>query len=191
MISHLVPCCGTKSQRGEWAISRASERDPGTGWGTAVPLFLSEHENKVDRKGRVSVPAQYRAQLASQSFPGIVAYRSDYHPCIECCDMATMEGYVERINRAFPKDSAEHEDASEIFSAAHQLPFDGEGRIMLPQKLAEHAGIAERACFVGRGATFQIWDPDRRHAYHEEARERRRRNRSTIPTLIPGPGEAR
>lgn len=156
-----------------------------------MPLFLSEHLNKVDRKGRVSVPANFRAQLAGQAFLGIVAYRSDYHPCIECCDVATMEGYVARINRTYAKDSAEHDDASAIFSEAHQLPFDGEGRIMLPQKLAEHAGIGEQACFVGRGATFQVWSPERFRAHQEEARDRRRRNRTTIPTLIPGPGEAR
>ena len=156
-----------------------------------MPLFLSEHENKVDRKGRVSVPAQYRAQLVGQTFTGIVAYRSDYHPCIECCDMATMQDYAGRINRTYAKDSAEHDDASEIFANAHQLPFDGEGRIMLPQKLAEHAGIGEQASFVGRGATFQIWSPGRLGAYQDEARERRRRNRTTIPPLIPGPGENR
>ena len=156
-----------------------------------MALFLSEHENKVDRKGRVSVPAQYRAQLAGQAFLGIVAFRSDFHSCIECCDMATMQGYVARINQAYAKDSPEHDDASEIFAAAHQLPFDGEGRIMLPQKLAEHAGIADIACFVGRGDTFQIWSPDRRRVFEDEARERRRRNRSTIPTLTPGPGERR
>ena len=57
--------------------------------------------------------------------------------------------------------------------------------------LAEHAGIAEQACFVGRGGTFQIWSPDRLRAYQEEAHERRRRNRTTIPPLIPGPGEKR
>ncbi|HVM78140.1 MAG TPA: division/cell wall cluster transcriptional repressor MraZ [Stellaceae bacterium] len=172
-------------------IARCGARSRDRFWGTAVPLFLSEHENKVDRKGRVSVPAQYRAQLAGQTFPGIVAYRSDYHPCIECCDMATMQDYVARINGMYAKDSPEHDDASEIFTAAHQLPFDGEGRIMLPQKLAEHAGIAEQACFVGRGGTFQIWSPDRLRGYQEEARERRRRNRTTIPPLIPGPGEKR
>jgi len=46
-------------------------------------------------------------------------------------------------------------------SLANELPFDGEGRIILPARLAEQAGITDCATFVGRGTRFQIWAPDR------------------------------
>ncbi len=47
-----------------------------------------------------------------------------------------------------------------INAISSELPFDGEGRIILPAKLAEHAGITDRATFVGRGTRFQIWAPE-------------------------------
>jgi MraZ protein len=51
---------------------------------------------------------------------------------------------------------------------AHELPFDGEGRIVLPAKLAETAQISDRATFVGRGPRFQIWSPEN-YDEHERA----------------------
>jgi MraZ protein len=50
----------------------------------------------------------------------------------------------------------------------HELPFDREGRISLPENLAKHAGIGERAVFVGRGNRFQIWSPEAHERHHAE-----------------------
>ena len=55
-----------------------------------------------------------------------------------------------------------------IFASAQELPFDPEGRVTLPERLAEHAHITESAVFVGRGPTFEIWEPGR-FADHEAA----------------------
>lgn len=152
-----------------------------------MALFLSTFVNKVDRKGRVSVPATFRATLAGQSFLGIVAYRSFKLPCVEGCGIDHMEAMSGRVDH-MGQFSDTSDNASVIFSDAQQLSFDGEGRIMLPQVLAEHAGITEQAAFVGQGRTFQIWEPERFKAYQTEARERARRQGVTVP---PTPGERR
>ena len=47
-----------------------------------------------------------------------------------------------------------------IMSLSSEMPFDSEGRIILPSRLADHAGIKDRAIFVGRGTRFQIWAPE-------------------------------
>ncbi len=63
-----------------------------------------------------------------------------------------------------------------IMAMAREMPFDGEGRIILPPAICEHAGIDDRAVFVGRGSRFQIWSPEiyeRRQA--EEIEKLRRR----------------
>jgi MraZ protein len=146
-----------------------------------VALFLSTVVNKVDRKGRVSVPAGMRAALSSQPFQGIVAFRSFRDPAIEGWS-------IDRLNRlADSLDEMElfsegQEDLAAIFADAHQLPFDGEGRIILPEILARHAGITGDAAFVGRGATFQIWNPATFEAHAEKARERVK-NQTTLPRL--------
>jgi MraZ protein len=154
-----------------------------------VALFLSTFVNKVDRKGRVSVPATFRAALAGQSFLGIVAYRSFKLPCVEGSGIDRMEEMSGRVDQ-MAQFSEPYDNIAVVFSDAQQLPFDGEGRIMLPQALAEHAGIADHAAFVGQGRTFQIWEPERFKTHQDELRERARRQGVTLPPPPP-PGDRR
>ncbi len=67
------------------------------------------------------------------------------------------------------------------------MSFDGEGRILLPPALVEHAGITERAGFVGMGSSFQIWEPETLLRQKTEARARAREQGLTLP-LRRGPG---
>jgi MraZ protein len=152
--------------------------------------FLSTFVNRVDRKGRVSVPAQFRAALAGESFQGIIAYPS-------MANSAAIDAFgrsvLEELNRKqFERKLADGNFESAllggdsvvdtIMALAHELPFDGEGRIVLPSALAEPAGITERATFVGRGSRFQIWAPDAWERHQKGAvealRERLARNGS-------------
>ncbi len=138
--------------------------------GAWMALFLSTYINKVDRKGRVSVPAQFRATLASQEFKGIVAFRSFRERAIEASGMDRMERLSDSLD-AFDQFSAEQDAlASTIFADAHPIPFDGDGRISLPPLLAEHAGIDTLAAFVGCGPTFQIWNPEAFEQHQARAR---------------------
>lgn len=149
-------------------------------------LFLSTFVNKVDKKGRVSVPATFRATLAQQTFPGIVAYRSFTAPCIEGCGMNFMERLSDST-QDFAAFSTEQEDLSAlIFADARQLSWDPEGRIVLPEDVMDHAGIAEAAAFVGKGQTFQIWEPTAYKAVEAEIRARALKSRPTLPLKKPG-----
>jgi MraZ protein len=132
-----------------------------------VTSFLSTFVNKIDRKGRVSVPAPFRAALSEASYPGVIAYPSMTDTAIDAFDRATLE----ELNRRRHERTMEDGDFERallggdslidtIMAMAHELPFDGEGRIVLPASLTEAAGITDRAAFVGRGSRFQIWAPD-------------------------------
>jgi MraZ protein len=146
----------------------------------ALALFLSKFVNKVDRKGRVSVPATFRAALAGQSFNGIIAFRSFKLPALEASGIDRMEELSDRID-ALPEFSEDRDALSSILADAEQLAFDGEGRIVLPEALCQHAGITETAAFVGLGRTFQIWEPERHEKHQQEMRERARRQGTTLP----------
>ena len=61
--------------------------------------------------------------------------------------------------------------ATAILGACIQLPFDGEGRIMLPEQLILSAGLKDKAAFVGKGTTFEIWSPEPYQEYSIQARE--------------------
>lgn len=145
-----------------------------------MALFISTFVNKVDRKGRVSVPATFRAALKGQSFNGIVAFRSYREATIEACAMDRMEELSQGID-ALDQFSQEHDElASTIFADAHQLAIDGDGRIVLPPVLADHAGITATAAFVGRGGTFQIWNPETFTRHQEDARKRAAERGATL-----------
>ena len=147
-------------------------------------LFLSTTINKVDRKGRVSVPAHFRATLSGQSFAGIVLYRSFTLPCIEGCGMDFMERLSESTQNLDVFSPEQEEITSLIFADSRSLPWDPEGRVMLSEDLLTYAGISENAAFVGKGQTFQIWEPG---AYTASADAIRNRAKQSPPTLRLAP----
>lgn len=134
-------------------------------------LFLSRHDNKVDKKGRVSVPAPFRALLAGQSFSGIVIYPSLVLDAIEGCAMDRMEELSEGIDTFNPFSEEYNAFANSILAQSHALQFDGEGRVLLPEPLLEHAGIDGIATFAGLGQTFQIWHPEAYDAHLVSVRQ--------------------
>ena len=127
----------------------------------AVATFLSTSTNKVDRKGRVSVPASFRAAASTPSFNGIVVRTPlDDKPYIEGEDITYTEAFADDLHDNFDLDDEEQMAmATEYLASAEQLQFDPEGRVTLPAYLREHAGIETHAMFVGIGKTFQIWEP--------------------------------
>ena len=137
-----------------------------------MALFIDTFVNKIDSKGRVSVPATFRAALGSQSFPGIVAFPLPKFRALRCAGMDWMEELGRSVNRADFLSEEQDDLSATIFGDTKQLPFDGEGRIMLPASLASHARIDGVAAFVGRGPFFEIWEPKALEIYKAEARQR-------------------
>lgn len=146
-----------------------------------MALFLSTYVNKVDRKGRVSVPASFRAALAGQAFQGIVLFRSNSHVCLEGFGFSFMEELSNRLEN-FDMFSAEQDDmATAIFGDAVQLPLDGDGRVVLPGELMGFAGLDEQAAFVGLGRKFQIWNPAEFEKRRAQARKSVQEKGLTLP----------
>lgn len=146
-----------------------------------MTLFLSTYVNKVDRKGRVSVPAPFRAALAGQNFNGIVLFRSSHHVCLEGFGWNFMEELSRRLDH-YDMFSPAHDDLSTaIFGEAVQAPFDGEGRVVLPAELTSFAGLAEQAAFVGMGRKFQMWNPAAFEKRRVEARGRVKEQGLVLP----------
>jgi len=152
-----------------------------------MALFLSTFINKVDRKGRVSVPATFRAAVQGQSFKGIVAFRSYREATIEACSIDRMEQLSDSVDALDQFSDEQDELASTLFADAHQLPIDGDGRIILPTVLAKHAGISDAAAFIGRGSTFQIWNPRTFERHQTKARNRAGHRNATF-RLTPKDG---
>lgn len=152
-----------------------------------MALFLSTTTNKVDRKGRVSVPAPFRNALAGLPFQGIVAIPSFKYPALQCGGMDWLESLSAGIG-AYDFFSDEHDAlTAALFANAQQLAFDGDGRIVLPGDLAAHANVTDQAAFVGRGPTFEIWEPDAFRAYQATATQRAAEQALTVRAARPNP----
>lgn len=150
-----------------------------------MALFLSTYLNKVDKKGRVSVPANFRVALQKEDFQGIVIYSSFVNSCIEACGMERMARLSESIDNLDPYSQERDAFAAAILGGSFQLPFDSEGRVILPEALMTEAGITEQAIFVGKGATFEIWSPETFEKYASKAKELAKQERSKL-RLTPG-----
>ena len=122
-------------------------------------MFLSTYENKLDKKGRVSVPASFRSHLSNLGYNGIVCYPSFNHQCIESWSQDRIEKISNTIDSLNPFEEKKDFFATSILSESINLQFDSEGRILLTPKLLKHAKIKNSMLFVGQGATFQIWEP--------------------------------
>jgi MraZ protein len=155
-----------------------------------MALFLSTYVNKIDKKGRVSVPAPFRSVLAGQSFPGIVIYGSFINPCIEGCGFDRIERLSAGIDALDPYSDERDAFATTILGGSMQLAFDSEGRVFLPESLMALAKLEEQAVFVGKGATFEIWEPLTFNAYAEKARELAKNQRASLRLQTPTGGQS-
>lgn len=134
-------------------------------------LFLSTYHNRIDKKGRVSIPSQFRAILSVQEFSGIVAYASPKHACIEGCGMNRIMKINQRVERLDPYSEEHDAFTTTLFGESVQLSFDTEGRVMLPESLLSAANLSENATIVGKGEVFEIWEPKAFEAHAKRARE--------------------
>ena len=123
-------------------------------------MFLSTFQNKLDKKGRVSVPASFRSYLSNLGYNGVICYPSFNNNCIEAWPQDRIEKISNAIDSLNPFEEKKDYFATSILSESINLQFDSEGRILITSKLLKHAKIKNSILFVGQGKTFQIWEPN-------------------------------
>ena len=143
-------------------------------------MFLSSYENKLDKKGRVSVPATFRAYLTSNGYNSFVAYPSFSYEALEGCSQDRIEKLSNSIDTLNPFEEKRDYFATAVLSESVILNFDTEGRVTLPEKLMRHANIKKDILFVGLGKTFQIWSPNLFEKFKILARKKAFQSRSAL-----------
>ena len=124
-------------------------------------IFLSTFINKIDAKGRVSVPSSFRSVLEESGFKGMICYPSPVLDSVEGCGFNRIKKLSDTIDALGPFSKERSAFSTSLLADSHQLSFDTEGRVILPNKLVEFASIKDQVSFVGMGETFQMWDPDK------------------------------
>ena len=143
-------------------------------------MFLSTYENKIDKKGRVSVPASFRSYLSNLGFNGVVCYPSFNNTSIEAWPQNRIEKISDSIDSLNPFEEKKDYFATSILSESINLQFDSEGRISLSFKLLKHAKIKNNILFVGQGKTFQIWEPTIFEKFRVQAKRKSNINRASL-----------
>lgn len=132
--------------------------------GGYVDNFLSTHFNKIDKKGRVSVPASFRSALGANA-TGIVIYHALHHDALEACSTQHLELLSASLdNLNLPPETYELIETT-IFGGSMHLPFDPEGRVTVPEHLLQAVAITDTVAFFGRRNTFQLWQPTKLDSY--------------------------
>ncbi|MEO1695232.1 MAG: division/cell wall cluster transcriptional repressor MraZ [Pseudomonadota bacterium] len=143
--------------------------------------FVSTFTNKIDAKGRVSIPAPFRAVLERDGYRsggtgggfGIYCYPSLDAPALDAGG-ERLASKIDNLLSGLPDYSDERDELSvALYGDVQVLTVDGDGRIVLPEALRAHAGVDRQVAFVGLGDKFQMWEP-------ETFDERRRRAREKV-----------
>jgi MraZ protein len=150
--------------------------------------FVSHYTLRLDAKGRVSIPAPFRAVLARDGFEGLYCYRTLDQPALDAGGNALL-AEIEALIGLFPPFSEEREQlAAALYSTSEVLKLDGEGRVSLTDPLKSHAGIADAIAFVGLGHKFQIWEPERFRAELAEATAKVRALKKQLSSRVAADG---
>ncbi len=142
--------------------------------------FVSTFTNRLDTKGRVSIPAPFRLVLARDGFDGLYCCPTLDRRAVDAGGKL-LRDTIRRSLSQFEPFSEEHEQLSTaLIGESEILKIDQDGRTVLSQSIMECAGVTEAVTFVGQGFKLQIWEPERLAAYREEAKDRVRELRSRL-----------
>jgi MraZ protein len=141
---------------------------------------MSSTVNKIDSKGRISIPAPFRSVLEFQGYPGVYLFPSFTSHAID----GGGQELIDQISLSVEKMQlfSEETDAlsTALFSDTYSLSYDQDGRVSLPELLIEHANLRERVIFVGQGRKFQMWNPDDFKLFKRETKIKALENRNLI-----------
>ncbi len=174
---------GRDRASGPWRHRRAAG-EPGASWTASSPITRL----RLDAKGRVSIPAPFRAVLARDGFEGLYCYPTLDRPALDAGGNALL-AEIEALIARFPPYSEEREQFSAaLYGTSEMLKIDGEGRVS-PDRAAEDAcRHPDAVAFVGLGHKFQIWEPGRFRAELAEATEKVRALKKQLGSRVAAEG---
>lgn len=117
-------------------------------------MFLGRFAHNLDSKGRLAVPARFRASLED----GLVLTRG-LDRCVAAYPMTAWEELAGKVSALPMTDPNARHFRRMVFAEAANLALDGQGRVVVPPELREYAGIDREAVVIGVHTSFEIWSP--------------------------------
>ncbi|MDD2471842.1 MAG: division/cell wall cluster transcriptional repressor MraZ [Dehalococcoidales bacterium] len=130
-------------------------------------MFFGEFEYRLDEKGRFPIPPRFRTLLKD----GLVFTRGIEH-CITAYPLAEWKKLAQEVTggSAISRQKQRRLNRA-LFSGAFLVHLDGQGRITLPPKLKEVAGISDEIIIAGANNYLELWNPEEWQAEQEIAQE--------------------
>jgi MraZ protein len=135
--------------------------------------FLSNATNRIDAKGRVSVPASFRTVLTRLDIQELYAIQDFVFPAITVGGPDMLDRYERQLDEGNPFSRDEADLSLLIHGGGVFMKLDGEGRLMMNDFIRDYTGITDQVTFVGRSDHFQLWEPARYEDARQEALRRR------------------
>ncbi|MBX3568424.1 MAG: division/cell wall cluster transcriptional repressor MraZ [Rhizobiaceae bacterium] len=148
--------------------------------------YLSSAINRLDAKGRVSVPAHFRSVLQRSGQSDLYALRALDVPAMDVGGPDLLDLYEQRIAQEDPFLQMASDMSFFVHGDGAFLKVDQDGRITMSEFIRSHTGITTEVAFVGRGRFFQIWSPDRFEAHRATVRDRLLRLRQASSEISKG-----
>ncbi len=120
-----------------------------------MDIFTNQYEHTIDSKGRMFIPSKYRDMLGTSLYIGKGSEGNLF--------MMSTEGWLEYVDKVTSTLSmtADQKVMRKLFSNVTEVQIDSQGRILIPAKYLEYAGIESEAVIAGSGPRAEIWSPER------------------------------
>lgn len=162
-------------------------RLPGLCGCVGVDRFVSHFTNRLDAKGRISIPASFRAVLTRDGFDGLYVHPSLDQQALDCGGNGLLQEIDGLLSKLSPYSEARDLFSTALLGTSEILKVDPEGRVVLTETIKAYAEITAEVTFVGQGNKFQIWEPNRFRAHLEEAKNRVRDLRKQLSSGSAAP----
>ena len=153
-----------------------------------MDLFLSQFVNKIDKKGRVTLPSFFRNVLPKKSNNEIILFKSLKYKSIEGCSSERINRIASRIDELDIFSDDQDDFATSIFSEIIPTNIDKEGRFLIPENLKSYSNISNEVTFIGQGHYFQIWEPKAAIKRQARSRERLVKEKRTLGSILTNTG---
>ncbi len=139
--------------------------------------------NRIDAKGRVSVPAQFRSIIQTAGHTELYALRSLHLPALDAGGPELLTRFDTRLDSEDPFAETADDMSFYLHADGGFLKLDGDGRITVTDFIREHTGISSDVTFAGANTHFQMWHPDQFEAHRAKVRQRlvEKRRRENLP----------
>ena len=129
-----------------------------------MAFFTSEHECKLDAKGRLVLPSRLKSVLPEASKKSIII-RKGFEPNLIIYPLHEFQNIYTRINSLNEFSSEQRKLKRNLFSSISQIDLDSNGRFLLPKSMIFHTGLEKDVILVGMGNVIELWSPDNYKKY--------------------------